>query len=112
MLLTVASLRADGQRTLRSLSALGGAGGRVAAVPASQIVCGPQAARRMEELAGTGSVARGALGLKGSPSERMCQLAIRTLRATAALAGVGLPWRRVMAGWRLGPGGVGRPARW
>jgi hypothetical protein len=51
----------------------------------------------MEELAGTGSVARAALGLNGSPSERMCQAAIRTLRATAALAGLDLPWRRLMS---------------
>jgi hypothetical protein len=49
----------------------------------------------MEELAGTGSVAREALVLNGSPSERMCQAAIKTLRATAALAGLELPWRRL-----------------
>src|SRR5918911_1583598 len=55
---------------------------------------GLQAARRMEELAGTGSVARGALGLNGSPSERMCQAAMRILRATAALAGLPLPPQR------------------
>src|SRR3954447_11695337 len=58
---------------------------------------GLQAARRIEELAGAGSIARGALGLNGSPSERMCQVAIRTLRATAALAGLALPWRRLMS---------------
>jgi len=39
----------------------------------------------MEELAGTGSVALEALG-----GERTCQEAIRTLRATAALAELGL----------------------
>jgi hypothetical protein len=48
----------------------------------------------MEELAGTGSVALEALGLNGSLSERTCQAAIRTLRATADLAGLALPWRR------------------
>jgi Glyoxalase/Bleomycin resistance protein/Dioxygenase superfamily len=35
----------------------------------------------MEELAGTGSVALEALGLNGSLRDRMCQEAIRTLRA-------------------------------
>src|SRR5215203_927455 len=97
MLAVGASFGVRGQRGLRSLSALGGACGRVAAVPASQIVCGPRAARRMEELAGTGSAAREALGLNGSPSERMCQVAIRILRATAALAGLALPWRRLIS---------------
>jgi hypothetical protein len=51
----------------------------------------------MEELAGTGLVARGALGLKGWLRLRMCQLAIRILRATAALAGLALSWRRLMS---------------
>jgi len=45
----------------------------------------------MEELAGTGSVALEALGLNGSLRERTCQDAIRTLRATADLAGLALP---------------------
>jgi hypothetical protein len=45
----------------------------------------------MEELAGTDRVARDALGLKGCCNERTCQAAIRTLRATAALAGLALP---------------------
>ena len=45
----------------------------------------------MEELAGTGSVAFAALGLNGSLSESTCQDAIRTLRATADLAGLALP---------------------
>jgi hypothetical protein len=51
----------------------------------------------MQELAGTGSVALVALGWNGSLSERMCQAAIRTLRATADLAGLALPWRRLMS---------------
>jgi hypothetical protein len=53
---------------------------------------GRQAARKQRELAGTGVVPRGRLGLKGSLRERTCQVAIRTLRATADLAGF-LPWR-------------------
>jgi hypothetical protein len=64
-----------------------------AAAPASQIVRGPQAARRMEELAGTPSGALMALGLNGSFRERTCQAAMSTLRATAAFAGVVFPWR-------------------
>src|SRR4051812_45935268 len=56
-----------------------------------------QAARRMEELAGTGSGALDPFGVNGSPSERMCQEAMRTLRATAAFAGLALPWRRLMS---------------
>jgi hypothetical protein len=51
----------------------------------------------MEELAGTRSVAREALGLNGSRRASTCQAAIRTLRATAALAGFDLPWRRLMS---------------
>jgi hypothetical protein len=54
---------------------------------------GFQAARRMEELAGTSLVALEALRLNGSLRARTCQDAIRTLRATAALAGLALPWR-------------------
>src|SRR5215211_4253399 len=80
-------------RKLRSLSALGGARGRVAAAPASQIVCGPQAARRMEELAGAGSAPPVALALNGCCRESTCHAAIRILRATAALAGLDLPCR-------------------
>jgi hypothetical protein len=85
------------QWVLRSLSALDRACGRVAAAPASQIVCGPQAARRMEELAGTGLALRRVGGSKGSPRARMCQEAISTLRATAVLAGFDLPWRFLMS---------------
>jgi hypothetical protein len=53
---------------------------------------GRQAAKAKWELAGTGvsAVVLGA-GLKGSLRERMCQAAIRILRATAALAE--LLWR-------------------
>ena len=54
---------------------------------------GRQAARNVEELAGTGVVPpRGRLGLKDSLRDRTCQTAIRTLRATADLAGL-RPWR-------------------
>jgi hypothetical protein len=51
----------------------------------------------MQELAGTGSVTRVALGLNGCWSARTCQVAIRILRAMAALAGLALPWRRLMS---------------
>src|SRR5262249_24516214 len=51
------------------------------------------AAGGMEELAGAWWAALEALGLNGSLKERTCQVAIRTLRATAALAGLALPWR-------------------
>jgi len=54
----------------------------------------------MEELAGAGSVPSRRVdrwgdgaGLNGSPRARVCQAAMRTLRATAALAGLLLPWR-------------------
>jgi hypothetical protein len=51
----------------------------------------------MEELAGTVLVARGALGLNGCWRDKTCQAAISTLRATAALAGLAVPWRRLMS---------------
>jgi hypothetical protein len=51
----------------------------------------------MEELAGTGSAARGAAGVNGWLRCTMCRLAIRTLRATAAFAGLALPWRRLIS---------------
>lgn len=54
---------------------------------------GRQAAKAKRELAGT-EVVRGA-GLKGWLRESMCQAAIRILRATAALAGLWLPERRL-----------------
>src|SRR5829696_10435006 len=54
---------------------------------------GRQAARKQLELAGTRSVPRGRLGLKGSWRLRTCQQVIKTLRATAALAGFALPVR-------------------
>ena len=54
---------------------------------------GRQAARKQLELAGTRSVPRGRLGLKGSWRLSTCQQAIRTLRATADLAGFALPVR-------------------
>jgi hypothetical protein len=56
----------------------------------------------MEELAGAGSVpltpprrrrAAAVLSLNGSRRARTCQLAMRIFRATAALAGLLLPWR-------------------
>jgi hypothetical protein len=53
---------------------------------------GRQAARKELELAGTRSV-RGRLGLKGSSRLSTCQQAMRTLRATADLAGFALPVR-------------------
>ena len=60
---------------------------------------GFQSARRMEELAGTSVVALEALRLKGSLRASRCQEAIRTLRATAALAK--RPARRsTPAAWR------------
>jgi hypothetical protein len=66
------------------LSATGFSGGFAFGAFALEVLAG-----RMEELAGAGSVARGALGLNGWLRDRMCQLAIRILRATAALAGLG-----------------------
>src|SRR3954467_11902887 len=66
----------------------------------------------MVELAGTGSVARGALGLNGWLRDRMCQEAMRILRATAALAGLALPWRRLMSVYRPCHGLLGRQACW
>jgi hypothetical protein len=91
------SSRTSWQWLLSSLSALGGARGRLQLPRLLRSFVGLQAARRMEELAGAGSVARGALGLNGCWSERTCQAAISTLRATAALAGLDLPWRRLMS---------------
>jgi hypothetical protein len=59
---------------------------------------GHQAARKQRELAETvvESVVRGRAGLNGCSRERTCQAAIRTLRATADLAGF-LPARLVMS---------------
>jgi DNA-binding transcriptional ArsR family regulator len=56
-----------------------------------------RALRRMAELAGAGSASRDALGLSGCWSASTCQAAISTLRATAALAELALPWRRLTA---------------
>jgi hypothetical protein len=67
--------------------------GLVAASRLLRSFVGFQTARRMEELAGTWSVALEALRLNGSLRVRTCQQAIRILRATAALAGFDLPWR-------------------
>jgi hypothetical protein len=50
----------------------------------------------MEELAGTSSEALMALGLKGWFRDRTCQVAMSTLRATAAFAGLVFPWRSLM----------------
>ena len=67
----------------------------VGAVPAAQFLVGRQAARTQLEFAGTGVAApRGREGLKGCWSASTCQLAISTLRATAALAGLPLPPQR------------------
>src|SRR5438552_14907573 len=55
---------------------------------------GRQAARELGELAGTVGAAAGAAGLKGSLRASTCQQAIRTLRATAALAALPFPCRR------------------
>src|SRR5439155_19701079 len=52
-----------------------------------------QAARELEELAGTAGAAEAA-GLKGSLRASTCQQAISTLRATAALAALPFPCRR------------------
>ena len=57
---------------------------------------GRQAARKRGELAEAGSGRRLVGALKGSCRERMCQEAIRILRATAALAGF-LPARAAMS---------------
>ena len=65
----------------------------VGAVSASQFHRGRQAAKAKRELAET-EVVRGA-GLKGSLRESMCQAAIKILRATAALAELLLPERRL-----------------
>lgn len=74
----------------------GGARSRMGAVPALNSRAGRQAARKQLELAGTRSVRRGGLGLKGSSRLSTCQQAISTLRATAALAGLDFPWRCLM----------------
>src|SRR5579875_516620 len=55
---------------------------------------GRQAARGWLELAGTIGAATDAAGLKGSWRASTCQLAIRILRATAALAALPCPCRR------------------
>ena len=68
---------------------------------------GRQAARKQRELAETGAAPRGRLGLKGSSRERTCQAAIRTLRATADMAGF-LPWRAVSSAQRRCQGLLGR----
>jgi hypothetical protein len=60
---------------------------------------GRQATRKQRELAETvveWVVVRGRAGLNGCSRERTCQAAIRTLRATADLAGF-LPARLVMS---------------
>src|SRR5215204_659285 len=90
-----APLVVGGQRLLSSLSALRRAICRLQLPRLLRSFVGLQAARRMEELAGAGSGAREALGLNGCRSESTCQAAISTLRATAALAGFALPWRRL-----------------
>ena len=78
---------------LRSLSALGAHLVWLQLPRLLRSFVGFQAARPMEELAGTSVVALEAHRLKGSLRARTCQQAIRTLRATAALAGFDLPWR-------------------
>ena len=54
---------------------------------------GRQAARELEELAGTIGAAARAAGLKGWLRASTCQQAISTLRATAALAALPCPCR-------------------
>jgi hypothetical protein len=71
---------------LISLSALGGAECSSERSRLLNSMRGRQAARKQRELAET-EPPRGRLGLKGSSRERTCQEAIRTLRATADLAG-------------------------
>ena len=78
---------------LRSLSALGAHLVWLQLPRLLRSFVGFQSARRMEELAGTSFAALEALRLKGSLRASTCQEAIRTLRATAALAGFDLPWR-------------------
>src|SRR3954447_4974066 len=73
---------------------------------------GRQAARGWLELAGTIGATRGAAGLKGSLRARTCQAAIRTLRATAALAALPCPCRRRTSTWGRCRGFGGRQACW
>jgi hypothetical protein len=61
------------------------------AVPASQFACGPSGGQKAEGAGREKISAR--LGLKGSSRLSTCQQAIRTLRATADLAGFALPVR-------------------
>src|SRR3954447_25972371 len=63
----------------------------VGAASASQFRWGPQWTRDRLELAGAVLGWRGWGALKGSFRESTCQAAIRTLRATSALAGFALP---------------------
>jgi hypothetical protein len=67
----------------------------------------------MEELAGTSLEALEALALKGSPRANTCQVAIRTLRATAALGGSlrrAAAWSRCRGG-ATGSSAATRPGR-
>ncbi len=64
----------------------------VGAASASQFSAGPQAAKGVMELAETRWLERGRVDLNGWLRASTCQAEIRTLRATALLAGF-LPWR-------------------
>src|SRR5438067_7840408 len=68
------------------------------------------AAKAFSEFAGT-VPPRGRLGVNGSPRARMCQAAIRILRATAALAGP-VPWRAATSAYRRCHGLEVRQADW
>src|SRR5436309_10625534 len=54
----------------------------------------------------------GRLGSKGSSRARTCQAAIKTLRATALLAGLDLPVRFLTSEYSRFQGFVGRHAHW
>ena len=69
-----------------------GAPSRIEAVPASQFACGPSGGQKAAG-AGRDKIGVGRCGLKGSSRLSTCQQAIRTLRATADLAGFALPVR-------------------
>src|SRR6266496_749557 len=73
---------------------------------------GRQAARELEELAGTVGAAALAAGLKGSLRASTCQQAIRTLRATAALAALPFPCRRRTSTYSRCQGFWGRQPCW
>jgi hypothetical protein len=81
------------QGVLSSLSALGCADDRFQLSRLLKSLLGRQAARSSGSLPGQTSGGIGAWRLNGCWRERTCQLAIRILRAIAALAGLVFPWR-------------------